>query len=86
MSSWRSIGWKGRQGIGDGGNQFHYYRLSADNRILWGGYDAIYHYGSGLGEDLAQRPESFVKLASSLLRHLPAAGRGALQPHLGRCD
>ena len=26
-------------------NQFHYYRLTADNRILWGGYDAIYHYG-----------------------------------------
>ena len=43
-----SIGWQNRQGIGDGGNQFHYYRLSADNRILWGGYDAIYHYGNGL--------------------------------------
>ena len=34
-----------RQGVGDRANQFHYYRLSADNRILWGGYDAIYHYG-----------------------------------------
>jgi glycine/D-amino acid oxidase-like deaminating enzyme len=66
-----SIGWKGRQGIGDGGNQFHYYRLSADNRILWGGYDAIYHYGSGLGEDLAQRPESFVKLASHFFATFP---------------
>ena len=34
-----------RQGIGDLANQFHYYRLSRDNRILFGGYDAIYHYG-----------------------------------------
>ena len=31
-----SIGWKNRQGIGDSANQFHYYRLTEDNRILWG--------------------------------------------------
>lgn len=66
-----SIGWNRRQGIGDGGNQFHYYRLSADNRILWGGYDAIYHYGSGLSEDLAQRPESFVRLAGHFFTTFP---------------
>ena len=40
----RSAGTR-RQGIGDGGNQFHYYRLSADDRILWGGFDAVYRYG-----------------------------------------
>ena len=32
-----SIGWRGRQGVSDGGNQFHYYRMSADDRILLGG-------------------------------------------------
>ena len=32
-----SIGWDGRQGIGDCANRFHYYRLS-DNRILFGGW------------------------------------------------
>jgi glycine/D-amino acid oxidase-like deaminating enzyme len=66
-----SIGWQGRQGIGDAGNQFHYYRLSADNRILWGGYDAIYHYGNGLSEELAQRPESFVTLAGHFFATFP---------------
>ena len=66
-----SVGWQNRQGIGDAGNQFHYYRLSADNRILWGGYDAIYHYGNGLGEDLAQRPESFVTLAGHFFTTFP---------------
>jgi glycine/D-amino acid oxidase-like deaminating enzyme len=30
-----TIGWEGRQGLADLGNQFHYYRLTADNRILW---------------------------------------------------
>lgn len=42
-----SIGWKNRQGLGDSANQFHYFRMSADNRILWGGYDAIYPYEYG---------------------------------------
>lgn len=37
-----AVGWTNRQGLGDLANQFHYYRMSADNRILWGGYDAIY--------------------------------------------
>lgn len=40
-----AIGWRGRQGIGDMGNQFHYYRLTDDGRILFGGYDAVYRYG-----------------------------------------
>ena len=39
----RSIGWEGREGVGDAGNQFHYYRTTADGRILWGGYDASYY-------------------------------------------
>lgn len=41
-----SIGWKQNQGVTDAGNQFHYYRRTPDNRILWGGYDAIYYKGS----------------------------------------
>ena len=55
----RSIGWERRQGVGDSANQFHYYRLTADDRILWGGYDAIYNFRSGLRPVLEQREESF---------------------------
>lgn len=54
-----SIGWEGRQGLGGTANQFLYYRLSEDNRILFGGYDAIYHYGNKISPDLEYRPESF---------------------------
>ena len=32
--------------MSDAGYQFHYFRQSADDRILWGGYDAIYHPGN----------------------------------------
>lgn len=58
-----SIGWRNRQGIGDSANQFHYYRLTADNRILWGGYDAVYYYGSKVAARLDQRPATFAVLA-----------------------
>lgn len=43
-----SVGWAGREGLGDVSNLFHYYRLTADDRILWGGYDATYHYNDGV--------------------------------------
>lgn len=66
-----SVGWRGRQGMSDMGNQFHYYRLTEDNRILWGGYDAIYHYGNGLRDELDQRPETFAKLAGHFFTTFP---------------
>ena len=66
-----SIGWRNRQGIGDSANQFHYYRLSSDNRILWGGYDAVYHYGNRIAPDLDQRPATFEKLAAHFFETFP---------------
>jgi len=66
-----SIGWNERQGVADTANQFHYYRLSADNRILWGGYDAIYHYGGRIRSAYENRPESYVKLASHFFTTFP---------------
>jgi glycine/D-amino acid oxidase-like deaminating enzyme len=61
----RAIGWDRRQGIGDGGNRFHYYRLSADNRILWGGFDAVYRYGGPVRPDLDDDDETFARLAQN---------------------
>ncbi|MFJ7159396.1 NAD(P)/FAD-dependent oxidoreductase [Streptomyces sp. NPDC101118] len=58
-----SVGWRGRQGFADSTNQFHYVRLSADNRILWGGYDAVYRYGGRVRAEHDQRPETFATLA-----------------------
>jgi glycine/D-amino acid oxidase-like deaminating enzyme len=66
-----SIGWRNRQGTGDSGNQFHYYRLTADDRILWGGYDAIYHYGNDVGPQRDQRMATFRKLAAHFFETFP---------------
>ena len=49
-----SVGWAARQGVGDASNLFHYYRLTRDDRILWGGYDAVYHFGSRVDPALEQ--------------------------------
>jgi glycine/D-amino acid oxidase-like deaminating enzyme len=61
----RSIGWGRRQGIGDGGNQFHYYRLSADDRMLWGGFDAVYRRGGPVGPGLDDHDATFGRLAQN---------------------
>ncbi len=61
----RAIGWDRRQGIGDGGNRFHYYRLSADDRILWGGFDAVYRYGGPVRPDLDDHDATFGRLVQN---------------------
>jgi glycine/D-amino acid oxidase-like deaminating enzyme len=66
-----SIGWKDRQGVGDMGNQFHYYRLTVDDRILWGGYDAIYHWGNRIRPEYEQRRESFEGLSLRFFATFP---------------
>lgn len=66
-----AIGWKNRQGLSDSANQFHYYRLSADNRILFGGYDAVYHYGGKVRAEYEERPETFRTLASHFFTTFP---------------
>ncbi|MEU8310968.1 FAD-dependent oxidoreductase [Micromonospora sp. NPDC048887] len=66
-----AIGWRHRQGLADTGNQFHYYRLTADNRILFGGYDAIYHYGNRVAPALEQREATFDTLAAHFFTTFP---------------
>ncbi|CAB5067249.1 unannotated protein [freshwater metagenome] len=66
-----SIGWENRQGISDIPNQFHYYRLTADNRILWGGYDAMYYFRGKMNTELESRPESWALLSQHFFQTFP---------------
>ncbi|MFJ3496078.1 NAD(P)/FAD-dependent oxidoreductase [Streptomyces sp. NPDC086091] len=67
-----AVGWHGDHGITDAGNQFHYLRKTDDNRVLWGGYDAVYHYGNRVDERLTQRPATFDVLAAQFAETFPA--------------
>ena len=66
-----AVGWQRRQGLSDANNQFHYFRLTADDRILWGGYDAIHHFGSRVGPELDDRPATFRKLEAQFFHAFP---------------
>ena len=66
-----SVGWQGREGLSDSGNQFHYYRITEDGRILWGGYDAVYHRSNGFGRQHEVDDESFKRLAAHFFQTFP---------------
>jgi glycine/D-amino acid oxidase-like deaminating enzyme len=66
-----AIGWYGREGLADNGNQFHYSQMTADGRILWGGYDAIYYKNNGVAPHLENRPASFGLLAEHFFQTFP---------------
>jgi glycine/D-amino acid oxidase-like deaminating enzyme len=67
----RAVGWAHRQGVGDASNMFHYYRLTRDDRILWGGYDAVYHYGSRIDRMLEHHGHTHGRLAEHFFATFP---------------
>ncbi|KQX63707.1 FAD-binding oxidoreductase [Angustibacter sp. Root456] len=67
-----TIGWEGRQGVGDAGNQFHYYRLTPDRRLLFGGYDALYYFGNDMTARRARNERTEHLLADHLVQAFPA--------------
>jgi glycine/D-amino acid oxidase-like deaminating enzyme len=68
---WDSIGWAFRGGVGDSNNQFHYTRPTADGRLLWGGFEAIYHYGSRIGPHLNRDDATNAVLAENFFQTFP---------------
>lgn len=66
-----SIGWKDREGLSDAGNQFHYYRMTKDNEILWGGYDAIYNFRGKVRQEYESDAETYAHLAAAFLETFP---------------
>ncbi|MEO9176335.1 MAG: FAD-dependent oxidoreductase [Gaiellales bacterium] len=66
-----AIGWQRRQGIGDAANQFHYTRLTADDRILFGGFDAIYRMGGPVSPRLDDHDATFARLSQHFFTTFP---------------
>jgi glycine/D-amino acid oxidase-like deaminating enzyme len=67
-----AIGWTGREGLSDAANRFHYFRLTADDRILWGGYDATYHFGNRMRRSFEQDEKVHGRLTDSFFETFPA--------------
>ena len=65
-----SVGWKNRQGIYDTRTQLNYMRLTADNRILFGGRLA-YFYGNNTDPVQDKEATPYLRLADSFYRTFP---------------
>lgn len=68
-----TIGWhKSRHAIGNYANMFHYYRLTKDNRITWGGGGAVrYYFNNNTGEECADITERFQQLSKEFFETFP---------------
>jgi glycine/D-amino acid oxidase-like deaminating enzyme len=65
------LGWQGREGVTDCRNFFNYYRLTADDRVLWGTSEAQYYPPHGVGEQYDHSESHYRRLKESFARHFP---------------
>jgi glycine/D-amino acid oxidase-like deaminating enzyme len=75
------IGWQNRQGIEDARNLVHYYRLTADNRLLMGGRDVSLSSGSDMDRDL--NPAVFSALKDDVRELFPVLQKVAFTHEWG---
>jgi len=68
---YESIGWQNRQGIEDARNLVHYYRLTADNRIVMGGRDVSLSRGF-YDMDRDQNEQTFEGLRADVRELFPS--------------
>ena len=67
----REIGWRGREGIEDFRDLVHYYRLTADNRIVLGGRDVGLLYGYDMPAQKDIDEHVFESLKSDMVEMFP---------------
>jgi len=66
------IGWRGRQGVSDARTFGNFYRLTPDDRVLWGSSDVAYHPGSLVDAAGDHSEPHYDALRASFRRHFPA--------------
>ena len=68
------IAWgkKSRHAMADAVNMFHYFRLTKDNRITWGGGGAVrYYFNNGIDKKLMDAPDCYEQLAKEFFEMFP---------------
>ncbi len=68
-----SIGWhKTRHALSNSVNMFHYYRMTKDNRITWGGGGAVrYYYNNGTHPKFGDVKSCFEQLSKEFFQTFP---------------
>lgn len=74
-----ALGWEKLVGLSDMNNRFHYVRPTIDAeggfRLLYGGYDALYHFGGRIRSSYDRSEATFEKLAAHFLGSFPQLGQ-----------
>ncbi|MGD6753543.1 NAD(P)/FAD-dependent oxidoreductase [Streptomyces sp. BH105] len=70
-SQWESIGWEGRETLGDMAHAYMYAQRTADDRIALGGRGVPYRYGSKTDNDGRTQPKTIEALYEILTRFFP---------------
>jgi len=68
------IGWgkTSRHALADHVNMFHYFRLTKDNRITWGGGGAVrYYFNNGIGDKFMDATACYEQLAREFFEMFP---------------
>ena len=66
-----AIGWRARRGVTDARAFFNYYRLTADDRILFGTSEAVYYPGNRVDAAGDHSPAHYAALVESFRWHFP---------------
>lgn len=69
-----AIRWRHRQAMVDGRTFFNYYRLTADDRVLWGTSEAKYYPPNLVDESCDHSQEHYDALRASFASHFPQVG------------
>lgn len=67
-----ALGWRSRRGVVDARAFFNYYRLTRDDRVLFGTSEAAYYSGNRVDAACDRSPAHFDALRASFRRHFPA--------------
>lgn len=68
---WETIGWEGRETLGDMAHAYMYAQRTADDRIALGGRGVPYRYGSRTDNDGRTQPATIAALRDILVRFFP---------------
>ena len=73
VSTWERIGLRERETFTDQRHLIVYGQRTADDRLVFGGRGAPYHFGSGVAADFDRDPKVFDRLRATLRELLPQA-------------
>lgn len=76
---WRSVGWTGRELLGDAAHGYIYAQRTADDRIAIGGRGVPYRFGSAVDDDGRTQQKTIGELVHALRQTFPDVPTRAIQ-------